>query len=105
MAVLPTSCAIERGNQSEYAVKLILQDKINTDEAIERALNNFDNVCNPDMKDYELEKKCIPAIVMGSVKEISSNFGEIISFQEEIKGDLGGYTYRGRQEFQRRGDD
>jgi hypothetical protein len=96
---LPTSCAIERGNQSEYAVKLILQDKVDTDEAIERALKNFDNVCNPDMKDYDLEKKCIPAIVMGSVKEISSNFGEIISFQQEIKGELGGYTYRGFTDF------
>ena len=59
---LPTSCAIERGNQSEYAVKLILQDKIDTDEAIEIAIKNFDNVCNPDMKDYDLEKNAFPQL-------------------------------------------
>jgi len=38
---LPTSCAMERGNQSEYAAKLILQDKMGADEAIGIAIKNL----------------------------------------------------------------
>ena len=71
---LPTSCAMERGNQAEYAVKLILQDNVDTDEAIEMALKNFDTACTPNMKDYDYERLCIPSIVMGAVKEINWNF-------------------------------
>ena len=52
---LPTSCAMERGNQSEYAVKLILHDDMDTDEAIKLALENFDKACTPQMKAYEIE--------------------------------------------------
>ena len=96
---LPTSCAMERGNQSEYAVKLILQDNVDTDEAIELALKNFDEACTPNMKDYDYERLCIPSIVMGTVKEINWNFGEIVSFQEEIKGKLSEYNYRGFTDF------
>ena len=96
---LPTSCAMERGNQSEYAVKLILQDNMDTDEAIKLALQNFDKACTPQMKDYEYERMCIPSIVMGAVKEINWNFGEVVSFQQEIKGKLNEYNYRGFTDF------
>lgn len=102
---LPTSCAMERGNQSEYAAKLILQDKMGADEAIGIAIKNFNKACTPDMKDYEFERMCIPSIVMAAVQEIKENFGEVVSFQEEIKGKLDEYNYRGFTDFVMMGKD
>ena len=95
----PTSCPMERGTQSEYGVKLVLQDGKSMDEAIEIALSRFDEKCHNELKDYDAERATIPHLIRGAVKEIQNNYGKVLAFQTEVTGKLGEYTYRGFTDF------
>ena len=91
--------AMERGNVSELGAQMILEQIATEEEAINLALQKFDEKCTPDMKDYDSERATIPHLIRGAVHEIKNHIGDLYSYQAKIEGVLHEYKYTGYTDF------
>ena len=91
--------AMERGNVSELGAQMILESTATEEEAIDFALQKFDEKCTPDMKDYQSERLTIPHLIKGAVHEIKNHIGDLYSYQAKVEGVLHEYKFTGYTDF------
>ena len=90
---------MERGNVSELGAQMILESTATEEEAIDFALQKFDEKCTPDMKDYQSERLTIPHLIKGAVHEIKNHIGDLYSYQAKVEGVLHEYKFTGYTDF------